>query len=63
MRIKNNRGQVIIEYVLLLIIVVSIAAIIISGVVSRDESEPGFLIKAWNELVITIGNDCVDNCD
>lgn len=63
MRIKNNRGQVIIEYVLLLIIVVSIAAIIIKGVVSRDPSEAGFLIKAWNELVETIGNDCVDSCD
>ncbi len=63
MKLKNNRGQVIIEYILLMIIVVGIAAVIISGVVSRDESEPGFLIKAWNELVITIGNDCVDNCE
>ncbi len=54
---KKQSGQVIIEYILLMVIVVGIAAIIVRGVVHRDESDPGFLIKAWNELVQTIGED------
>lgn len=57
MRIKGQKGQVIVEYILLMIIVVGIAAVIVRGVVHRDKSDPGFLIKAWSELVQTIGED------
>ncbi|MES2767911.1 MAG: hypothetical protein V4596_02095 [Bdellovibrionota bacterium] len=63
MRFKRQGGQVIIEYILLMVIVVGIAAAILKGVIHRDKSEAGFLIQAWSDLVQTIGNDCVDNCD
>lgn len=57
MRLKREGGQIIIEYILLMVIVVGIAAVIVRGVVHRDKSDPGFLIQAWNELVQTIGAD------
>jgi hypothetical protein len=63
LKLKSQSGQIIIEYILLMIVVVGIAAVIVKGVVSRDKSDPGFLIQAWSELVKTIGSDCVDNCD
>lgn len=57
MKSKSESGQIIIEYILLMVVVVGIAAIIVRGVVHRDKSDPGFLIQAWNELVQTIGQD------
>lgn len=62
MKQTGQSGQIIIEYILLMVVVVAIAAIIVKGVVSRDESDPGFLIQAWSDLVKTIGEDCVDDC-
>jgi hypothetical protein len=62
LKFKGQSGQIIIEYVLLMIVVVGIAAVIVKGVVSRDKSDPGFLIQAWSDLVQTIGKDCVDTC-
>lgn len=62
MRSKRQSGQVIIEYILLMVVVVGIAAMIVKGVIHRDKSDAGFLIQAWSDLVITIGKDCVDNC-
>ena len=57
MKSKSESGQIIIEYILLMVIVVGIAAVIVRGVVHRDKSDPGFLIQAWSELVQTIGED------
>jgi len=54
---NRQRGQIIVEYILLLVIVVGLAALIVRGVVHRDKDEPGFLIKAWNNMIQTIGAD------
>ncbi len=54
---KKNSGQIVVEYVLLLIVVVTISGIIVKGVVQRDKGDPGFLIQAWNSLIQTIGSD------
>lgn len=62
MKSKREGGQVIIEYILLMVIVVGIAAVIVKGVIHRGKDEPGFLIQAWSDMVKTIGEDCVDNC-
>lgn len=56
----GQRGQVIVEYVLLLVVVVSLATLLIKTVVSRNESEPGFLINAWNQMIEAIGRDYPD---
>jgi uncharacterized protein (UPF0333 family) len=55
--LKNNRAQIAVEYILLVFIAVSISASVVSLMVSRDEDEPGFLIRAWDEIVTTISSD------
>ncbi len=55
-----QRGQIVVEYVLLLLVVVTIAAAIVKTVASRDPSDPGFLISAWDKMLNTIGSDLND---
>ncbi len=57
MRLGNQGGQVVIEYVLLLVIGVAIAALITSLMVSRSPDSPGFLIVKWTEILQVIGDD------
>lgn len=56
----NQKGQVVIEYVLLLIVGVSLAALITTLMVSRNPSSPGFLIVKWTEIIKVIGDDYPD---
>ena len=55
--IRNNRAQIAVEYILLVFVAVSISASVVSIMVSRDEDSPGFLIRAWDAIVVTISND------
>lgn len=55
--ISNRSGQVVIEYILLLVIVTSLGAVIIKGLVSRDSSEPGLLVAKWHDIIKTIAQD------
>ena len=56
---KSNRGQVIIEYVLLLSLAAIIAVTLINALGKRSEEfdESGALIKAWNKMLMVIGED------
>ena len=57
---RGERGQVIVEYVLLLSIAVTIAMIIVSQLVKRDSDDPensGALIQKWREIQETIAKD------
>lgn len=53
----NTRGQVVVEYVLLLIVAVGIAALITSLIASRNPDEPGIIVAKWHEILKTIGSD------
>jgi uncharacterized protein (UPF0333 family) len=59
-RIKTNSGQIIVEYVLLLMVGVLIATLITSTLVSRSEDDTGFLILKWKSIIQTIGEDTID---
>lgn len=59
--LRNQRGQIVVEYVLLLVIGVSIAMLITSMMVSRSAENPGFLVKKWYEMIKTIGEDTPDD--
>jgi uncharacterized protein (UPF0333 family) len=61
--ISNKRGQVVVEYVLLLVIAVAVAASISRQLVSRDGDNPGILVDKWNSILQTIGNDIPDKSD
>lgn len=55
--IKKNAGQVVIEYILLLVVVSSLGAIIIRDLVSRNPDEPGLLVAKWHSIIRTIAED------
>lgn len=57
-RLSNkSKGQVVVEYVLLLIASVTIATVITKLMVSRDPENAGFLVDKWNQIQKVIGDD------
>lgn len=55
--IRKKSGQVVIEYLLLLVIVSSLGAVIIKGLVSRSADEPGLLVAKWHSIIKIIAED------
>lgn len=55
--LQKVRGQVVVEYVLLLIASVAIATVITKLMVSRDPDNAGFLVDKWNQIQKVIGDD------
>lgn len=56
----SQRGQVVVEYVLLLSIAVALALIVVTGLVKRDDQDPensGALIRQWQRLQNQIAED------
>lgn len=56
-KLREKKGQIAVEYILLVGISVVIAATVVSLMVSRDSEEPGFLIRTWQSVVDTISAD------
>ncbi len=57
---SSERGQIVVEYVLLLSIAVTIAVIIISQLIKRDKDDPensGALIRKWQQMQETVAKD------
>ena len=59
-KINNQRGQILIEYILLLFIAVSCATILVKGLVGRGEGSEGVIIKNWDRMIQALGNDLPD---
>ncbi|MEN0059097.1 MAG: hypothetical protein AAGB31_09695 [Bdellovibrio sp.] len=57
---KNQKGQIVVEYVLLLVIAVSVSALLMSQLVSRNTEEPGVLVSKWHSILQVIGSDTPD---
>jgi hypothetical protein len=56
----NKKGQIVVEYVLLLSIGVSLAMILVSQLVKRDPAEPensGAVIRKWQQMQEAVGRD------
>lgn len=51
------RGQVVVEYVLLLIVAVSLALLMTRMMVRRDPADPGFVIRAWQQILNEVAQD------
>lgn len=58
---SNAKGQILVEYILLMVVVISVALLISSVMVSRNADRPGFLIAKWYSLIQFIGNDYADD--
>ncbi len=61
--LNNDRGQVLIEYILLLLIGITIAHLLASKLTgfSDDPEEQGVIIKRWMNIWSAIGKDTPDN--
>ena len=57
---KNNRGQVLVEYLLLMVIAIGCVTIMTKALISRSDDSPGMIIKAWDGILKTISNDLPD---
>jgi hypothetical protein len=60
---KSQSGQIVVEYVLLLVVATAIAVIIMTTLVKRDTSEPensGALIRKWKTLQNGVATDSQD---
>jgi uncharacterized protein (UPF0333 family) len=58
---SSSSGQIVIEYALLLVIAISLAAIFTKFMIGRTEGSEGVIIKVWTELSDQIGNDLPDD--
>jgi uncharacterized protein (UPF0333 family) len=57
----GQRGQIVVEYLLLLLVAVAIVSFAVRALVYRKEgSEGGVIIQVWNEMLTAIGKDEAD---
>ena len=60
--VRNNQsGQIVLEYVLLLVIGVAVAATLTTLLVSRNPESTGMIVLKWNQIVQAIGSDYADD--
>ena len=58
--LREEKGQLILEYILLLFIVVTIATILSRGLVGRTEGSTGVVVSKWNQILEMVGEDLGD---
>ena len=56
-KLKNNSGQILVEYLLLMVIAVGLATLLTKSLIGRGDSNQGMVIKAWNSVLKNISND------
>ena len=59
---RNKRGQVVVEYLLIMVLMVAIAAGLTKKLVGRgdDDAAQGMIIKSWARMIKVLGNDLPD---
>ena len=56
-----GKGQIVVEYILLLVIGVGLATLLIALLVNRNPESPGVVIQKWNSIIRMIGVDYADD--
>ncbi len=59
-RLASTAGQVVLEYILLLVVSVGVATVLTKQLVSRDPDSPGIITSAWGQINTAIASDIVD---
>ncbi len=59
-RNQLRRGQVVVEYVLLLVVAVAIFGLAMKSCVSRQEDDAGVVIQFWDDMIKILGSDFAD---
>lgn|GEM_PF-2221771 len=60
-QLRHESGQIIIEYVLLLVVAITIAALVTKAMISSDQGNPGFVLTTWSKVIQAIGADTADD--
>ena len=58
--IGQNKGQLILEYILLIFVVAAAAVLLSKSLVGRGEGEEGVIITKWAQLLQMVGQDLGD---
>ena len=58
--LRQNKGQLIVEYVLLIFIVVTACALLTRMLVGRGDGNNGVVITKWSQLLNMVGQDVGD---
>jgi hypothetical protein len=56
----GQRGQVAVEYILLLVVGVAVWLALVQGLVSRNANSPGMIVRKWVEIIDFIGSDSIE---
>jgi hypothetical protein len=60
---NRSRGQILVEYLLLMTIAIACATLLTKALISRGSQnggKPGIIIGAWDSILKTLGNDLPD---
>ena len=55
--VSSQKGQVVLEYVLLTMVAITVAIIITTKTIKRDKEDPGFIVLQWHKILESIGKD------
>jgi len=61
--LRSKKGQVLVEYLLLMVIAVGIATLLTKQLIARDgnsQARTGIITNAWNRILVNIGKDVPD---
>jgi len=58
--VRQNSGQLLVEYVLLIFVVVVIASLLTKSLVGRGEGSSGLIINKWSQMIEMVGADLGD---
>lgn len=62
-RRQSESGQIVVEYVLLLIVAIAFALLITNMMVSRTDGSEGFVVSSWKRIIQAIATDKADGID
>ena len=57
---KTKAGQVLVEYLLLMVIAIGISTLLTKKLISRKSSEKGIIVDTWDRILTNIGKDVPD---
>lgn len=59
-KLRHDSGQIILEYILLLVISVSVATYLTKKLVGKDPEDAGIVTSAWSQINSAIGADIIE---
>ncbi len=59
-KLRGDSGQIVLEYILLLVISVSVATYLTKKLVGKDPEDAGIVTSTWSEINSAIGADIIE---